>query len=135
MSQVFALVGTLEDSGIFKGVKTKSTTAKKERGKDVASFEIVFMLESAEDGDEEELEEEGDEDLSGIDPELAKKDKSEYQSSTHKDFKELEEEDDDLSGIDPEKAKKDKDKKTRKTESGNNLQRVGWTKLIKVKKS
>ncbi|MDP8264679.1 MAG: pilus assembly protein PilM [Candidatus Aceula lacicola] len=58
MSQVFALVGTLEDSGIFKGVKTKSTTAKKERGKDVASFEIVFMLESAEDGDEEELEEE-----------------------------------------------------------------------------
>ncbi len=59
MSQVFALVGTLEDSELFKGVKTKSTTAKKERGKDVASFEIVFMLESAEDtGDEEDLGEE-----------------------------------------------------------------------------
>lgn len=54
MSQVFALVGTLEDSEFFKGVKTKSTTAKKERGKDVASFEIVFKLESAEDIDEEE---------------------------------------------------------------------------------
>ena len=38
--------------------ETVTTTAKKERGKDVASFEIVFMLESAEDGDEEELEEE-----------------------------------------------------------------------------
>jgi len=56
MSQVFALVGTLEDSNLFKGVKTKSTTAKKERGKDVASFEIAFKLESAEDVDDEELE-------------------------------------------------------------------------------
>ncbi|MDP8265933.1 MAG: PilN domain-containing protein [Candidatus Aceula meridiana] len=54
MSQVFALVGTLENSELFKGVKTKSTTAKKERGKDVASFEIVFRLESAQDENEDE---------------------------------------------------------------------------------
>ena len=49
MSQVFSLVGTLEDSALFKGVKTTSTTAKKERGKDVAAFEITFRLESAKD--------------------------------------------------------------------------------------
>ncbi len=54
MSQVFALVGTLENSSFFKNVKTKSTTAKKERGKDVAAFEINFKLESAQDDDEEE---------------------------------------------------------------------------------
>jgi len=53
MSQVFALVGTLENSQLFKNVKTKSTTAKKERGKDVASFEIVFRLESAQDEGED----------------------------------------------------------------------------------
>ena len=54
MSQVFALVGSLENSKFFKSVKTKSTTAKKERGKDVAAFELNFKLESAEDGNEEE---------------------------------------------------------------------------------
>lgn len=55
MSQVFALVGSLENSELFKGVKTKSTTAKKERGKDVAAFEIVFRLESAQDEGEEDV--------------------------------------------------------------------------------
>ena len=55
MSQVFALVGTLENSSLFKSVKTKSTTAKKERGKDVAAFEISFKLESAQDDDEDEV--------------------------------------------------------------------------------
>lgn len=49
MSRVFVLVGTLEDSPLFKGVKTTSTTAKKERGKDVAAFELTFRLESAQD--------------------------------------------------------------------------------------
>lgn len=49
MSRVFALVTALEESGLFKGVKTQSTTAKKERGKDVAAFEITFKLESAKD--------------------------------------------------------------------------------------
>jgi hypothetical protein len=32
---------------LFENVKTKSTTAKKDRGKDVAVFEIVFKLSSA----------------------------------------------------------------------------------------
>ncbi len=49
MSLVFNLVSSLEDSELFKGVKTKSTAAKKERGKDVAAFEITFRLESAPD--------------------------------------------------------------------------------------
>lgn len=56
MSRVFSFVSALEDSQYFKNVKTKSTTAKKERGKDVAAFEIVFRLESAKG--EEEMEEE-----------------------------------------------------------------------------
>lgn len=44
MSQVFTFVTALEKSDLFEGVKTKSTTSKKERGKDVAGFEIVFKL-------------------------------------------------------------------------------------------
>lgn len=56
MSQVFALVGSLENSELFKGVKTKSTTAKKERGKDVAAFEIVFKLQNAVDNGAEDAE-------------------------------------------------------------------------------
>jgi len=55
MSEVFALVGALENSELFKSVKTKSTTAKKERGKDVAAFEINMKLESAEDDPEEDV--------------------------------------------------------------------------------
>jgi len=53
MSLVFSLVTALEDSDLFKNVKTKSTTAQKERGKDVAAFEISFKLENA--PEEEEL--------------------------------------------------------------------------------
>jgi Tfp pilus assembly protein PilN len=49
MSRVFSLVTALEDSNFFKSVKTNSTTAKKERGKDVAAFELTFKLESAKD--------------------------------------------------------------------------------------
>jgi len=55
MSRVFNFVSSLEDSLVFKGVKTKSTTAKKDRGKDVAAFEIAFRLESAKDETEEEM--------------------------------------------------------------------------------
>jgi Tfp pilus assembly protein PilN len=44
MSRVFGIVTALEESALFENVKTKSTTAKKERGKDVAAFEIVFKL-------------------------------------------------------------------------------------------
>jgi Tfp pilus assembly protein PilN len=46
MSRVFAVVTALEESPLFENVKTKSTTAKKERGKDVAAFEIVLKLSS-----------------------------------------------------------------------------------------
>ena len=49
MSRVFNFVSALEDSDFFKGVKTKSTTAKKDRGKDVAAFDLAFKLESAKD--------------------------------------------------------------------------------------
>ncbi len=56
MSQVFSFVTALEDSALFKNVKTTSTTAKKERGKDVAAFEIAFKLESAKDDEEEATE-------------------------------------------------------------------------------
>ncbi|MEI8011016.1 MAG: PilN domain-containing protein [Candidatus Omnitrophota bacterium] len=44
MSRVFTLVTALEESPVFENVKTRSTTARKERGKDVAAFEIVFKL-------------------------------------------------------------------------------------------
>lgn len=60
MSLVFSLVTDLEASGLFKGVKTKSTTAKKERGKDVAAFEIGFKLESAKDDEESASEDNAD---------------------------------------------------------------------------
>lgn len=50
MSTVFDVVKALEDSDLFKSVKTRSTTAKKDRGKDAAAFDIVFKLESAPDG-------------------------------------------------------------------------------------
>ncbi len=62
MSRVFNFVSALEDSELFKAVKTTSTTAKKDRGKDAAAFEIAFRLESAADESEEELveAEEGD---------------------------------------------------------------------------
>src|SRR3989338_6974277 len=53
-SRIFEFNKSLEDSTLFKGVKTKSTTAKKDRGKDVSAFEIVFKLESAKDDPVEE---------------------------------------------------------------------------------
>ena len=52
MSRVFNFVTALEDSDLFKSVKTRSTSAKKERGKDVAAFDIGFKLEWAEDEEE-----------------------------------------------------------------------------------
>ena len=44
MSKVFSFVTALEDSPLFDGVKTKSTASKKDRGKDVATFEIVMKV-------------------------------------------------------------------------------------------
>lgn len=54
MSRVFNYITYLEESTFFKGIKTKSTAAKKERGKDVSSFELEFKLESANDEEEGE---------------------------------------------------------------------------------
>ena len=45
MSRVFSYVKALEDSTMFKTVKTKSTATKKDKGKDVAAFEITMKLE------------------------------------------------------------------------------------------
>ncbi len=53
MSRVFSLVSALEESSLFKSVKTNSTAAKKERGKDLAAFELSFKLESAKDEEED----------------------------------------------------------------------------------
>ena len=44
MSQVFSYVKALDDSSMFKEAKTKSTSTKKDNGKDVAAFEIEFKL-------------------------------------------------------------------------------------------
>lgn len=46
MSKVFAFVTDLEEAELFEGVKTKSTSAKKVEGKDVAAFEITMKLVS-----------------------------------------------------------------------------------------
>ena len=54
MSRVFTLITALEESELFKNVKTNSTTAKKERGKDMAAFELTFKLESAKEEDDSE---------------------------------------------------------------------------------
>ena len=47
MSQVFSYVKSLDDSSMFKEAKTKSTSTKKDNGKDVAAFEIEFKTGSS----------------------------------------------------------------------------------------
>jgi Tfp pilus assembly PilM family ATPase len=47
MSDVFSYVKSLDDSSMFKEAKTKSTSTKKDNGKDVAAFEIEFKLKTA----------------------------------------------------------------------------------------
>lgn len=47
MSRVFNFVTALQETDLFKNVKTRSTSAKKERGKDVAAFNIAFQLQWA----------------------------------------------------------------------------------------
>ena len=44
MSDVFSYVKSLNDSTVFKEAKTKSTSTKKDNGKDVAAFEIEFKM-------------------------------------------------------------------------------------------
>jgi len=46
-SIVFNLGTSLKESKFFKSVEIKSTTAKKDRGKDVSAFEITLKLQSA----------------------------------------------------------------------------------------
>ncbi len=46
-SYVFSLVTDLQSSKLFKNVETHATTPKKDRGKDVYSFEIAFQLKNA----------------------------------------------------------------------------------------
>ena len=44
MAQVYSYVKSLDDSTMFKEAKLKSTSTKKDNGKDVAAFEIEFKL-------------------------------------------------------------------------------------------
>lgn len=48
-SKVYSFATALEESPSFKAADTKSNTTKKDRGKDVAAFEIVFQMENSED--------------------------------------------------------------------------------------
>ncbi len=57
-STAFAFVTVLEDSFLFKKAKMISSSAQKDRGKDVSAFEISFRLESAPDEEEPEVVEE-----------------------------------------------------------------------------
>lgn len=52
-SSVFSLGTILKESTLFKSVEVKSTTAKKDRGKDVSAFEITLKLKFAADDPEE----------------------------------------------------------------------------------
>lgn len=55
-SLVFNLGTTLKESVLFKSVEIKSTTSKKDRGKDVSAFEITLKLKSFADDDKAETE-------------------------------------------------------------------------------
>jgi Tfp pilus assembly protein PilN len=50
MSRVFSYVKALSDSLMFKDVKTKSTTTKKDNGKDVAAFELNLQVQEMAQG-------------------------------------------------------------------------------------
>jgi len=54
-STAFAFITVLENSDLFKNAKMISSSAKKERGKDVSAFEISVRLESASDEEAEEV--------------------------------------------------------------------------------
>ena len=49
MALVYSFVKSFDDSTMFKGAKIKSTSTKKDNGKDVAAFEIEFKLDSSKD--------------------------------------------------------------------------------------
>ncbi|MBU0467998.1 MAG: pilus assembly protein PilM, partial [Candidatus Omnitrophica bacterium] len=55
-SLVFNLGTTLKESALFKSVEIKSTTSKKDRGKDVSAFEITLKLKSFADDDDTKTE-------------------------------------------------------------------------------
>ncbi len=56
MARVFDFNTALVGSPLFKNVKIKSTASKQERGKEMATFEITFLLASAPDEEQEEPE-------------------------------------------------------------------------------
>jgi Tfp pilus assembly protein PilN len=59
MSRVFGMVTALEESALFKSVKTRSTAAKRQAGRDVATFEISCRIEGLSPArPEQDLEEE-----------------------------------------------------------------------------
>jgi len=86
MSRVFNLVTALEESPLFKSVKTKSTSTKQERGKDVAVFELSFRLESAPDEVviEEDAVKDGDKDAKAAKGKGKKDDKKEEKPAADK---------------------------------------------------
>ena len=59
-SVVFNLGTTLKESDFFKSVNIKSTTSKKDRGKDVSAFEITLRLKSASDETSQENQTKGE---------------------------------------------------------------------------
>ena len=54
-SLVFNLGTTLKESELFTSVEIKSTTSKKDRGKDVSAFEITLKLKSFTDDENGEI--------------------------------------------------------------------------------
>ncbi|OGX07475.1 MAG: hypothetical protein A2Z88_07220 [Omnitrophica WOR_2 bacterium GWA2_47_8] len=55
-STAYAFITTIEDSELFKNAKMIASSSKKERGKDVATFQMSFKLESAKDEEEKPAE-------------------------------------------------------------------------------
>ncbi len=73
-STAFALITILENSALFKNVKMVSSSAQKDRGKDVSAFEISLKLESAPD-DETPVEAAAGQEVKAEDKEEKAKDK------------------------------------------------------------
>ena len=73
-STAFALITILENYALFKNVKMVSSSAQKDRGKDVSAFEISLKLESAPD-DETPVEAAAGQEVKAEDKEEKAKDK------------------------------------------------------------
>lgn len=53
-SMIYNLVTSLKESKYFKSAEAKSTTAKKDRGKDVSAFEIIVKLKTMKESEKSE---------------------------------------------------------------------------------